>query len=97
MCSPVLVHNEGGDDPSLGDMKKLSDSQAKRIVGDVHEFKQDVVGRGAKISSYDVYIEKSTGNLYLMDKSGRNPIPTYVNKGGTWHPGAGWSARWMLI
>jgi RHS repeat-associated protein len=87
--TPVLVHNEGGDDPSLGDMKKLSDSQAKRIVGDVHEFKQDVVGRGAKSSSYDVYIEKSTGNLYLMDKAGRNPIPTYVNKGGTWHPGAG--------
>jgi RHS repeat-associated protein len=87
--TPVLVHNEGGDDPSLGGMKKLSDSQAKRIVGDVHEFKQDVVGRGAKISSYDVYIEKSTGNLYLMDKAGRNPIPTYVNKGGTWHPGAG--------
>lgn len=38
--------------PPFGDMKKLSDSQAKRLVGDVHEFKQDVVGRGAKISSY---------------------------------------------
>ncbi|MEU8424365.1 RHS repeat-associated core domain-containing protein [Micromonospora sp. NPDC048835] len=85
--TPVLVHNEGGDDPSLGKMKKLSDGQAKKLVGDVHEFKQDVVGRGAKISSYDVYLEKSTGNLYLMDKAGKNPIPTYVNKGGTWNPG----------
>jgi RHS repeat-associated protein len=84
---PVLVHNEGGDDPDLGGLKKLSDSQAKKMLGDVHEFKQDVVGRGAKISSYDVYIEKSTGNLYLMDKSGRSVIPTYENKGGTWHPG----------
>jgi hypothetical protein len=64
-------------------------SQAKRIVGDVHEFKQDVVGRGAKVARYDVYIEKSTGNLYLMDKSAKNPIPTYENKYGTWHPGAG--------
>lgn len=85
----VLVHNEGGDDPNLGDLKKLSTSQAKRIVGEVHLFKQGVMGRGAPIAHYDVYIEKATGNLYLMDKSGSNPIPTYENKAGTWHPGAG--------
>jgi hypothetical protein len=41
-----------------------------------------------KTSPYDVYIEKSAGNLYLMDKSGRNPIPTYFNRGGIWHSGA---------
>jgi hypothetical protein len=80
---PVLVHNEG-DTPDPSSLKKLSDSEVKRIVGDVHDFKKEVLEGGGKVSTYDVYVDTKTGNLYLISKDGRAVIPTYTNRGGGW-------------
>jgi len=67
-------------------LKKLSDSEAERYVGDVHEFKKEELGRGAPIARYDVYVDTNTGNIYLNTKKGRaaDAIETGVNRDGEW-------------
>ncbi|MFV2010285.1 MULTISPECIES: polymorphic toxin type 33 domain-containing protein, partial [unclassified Micromonospora] len=95
-ATSVLVHNDGGDphpalNPDLSSLKKVKDSQLKSMVGDVHEFKEGVIGRGAKVSHYDTYVDKKSGYLFLIPKQGqdRTPIPTYANKDGRFYmPGA---------
>jgi hypothetical protein len=88
------VHNTGDDlhpalNPDLSSLKKVNDSQLKNMVGDVHEFKEDVVGRGAAVSHYDVYVDKKSGYLFMIPKRGGDPIPTYANKdGGYFRPSA---------
>lgn len=47
--TPVLVHNNNGDgypafNPDLSSLKEVEDSQLKRMVGDVHLFKEGVIG-----------------------------------------------------
>jgi hypothetical protein len=63
-----------------GALNKVSESQLEDLVGDAHEFKQDILGRGAPLSRYNVYVDKSSGYLFLMSRGGE-PIPTYVNIG----------------
>jgi hypothetical protein len=58
-------------------LKKLSESRLQKIVGDAHEFKEDIAG--GQVSRYDVYVDKSSGYLFLIAKSGDDPIPTYFN------------------
>jgi len=79
--------DEGGEeelDPAenanKGALNKVSESQLEDLVGDAHEFKQDILGRGAPLSRYNVYVDKSSGYLFLMSRGGE-PIPTYVNIG----------------
>jgi Pretoxin HINT domain len=84
----ILVHNcpVGPDDnpaenPNMGSLNKVPDSQLSDQVGDIHEFKAEILGRGAQLSRFNVYVDKSTGYLFLMARGG-DPIPTYFNIGG---------------
>ena len=70
------------ENANKGALNKVSDSQLEDLVGDAHEFKQDILGKGAQLSRYNVYVDKSTGYLFLMGRGkGSEPIPTYVNTG----------------
>jgi uncharacterized protein YukE len=70
------------ENANKGALNKVSESQLEDLVGDAHEFKQDVLGRGAPLSRYNVYVDKSSGYLFLMARGkGSEPIPTYVNIG----------------
>jgi hypothetical protein len=62
------------------------DTATKKYVGDIHEFKQDILGKRAPIAQYDVYVDTNTGNIYLNSKSGAavNAIETGVNRDGGW-------------
>ena len=77
------MHNIDGL-PSPGSLNKLTDKQVKKLVGDVHDFKEDIMGDGSKVSSYDVYVDTNTGDLYLMAKNSSYPIPTGFNKNSGW-------------
>jgi uncharacterized protein YukE len=77
---------EEGLDPAenanKGALNKLSEQRLEELVGDAHEFKQDILGRGTPPSRYNVYADKSSGFLFLMGRGkGSEPIPTYVNIG----------------
>ena len=77
---------EEGLDPAenanKGALNKLSEQRLEELVGDAHEFKQDILGRGTPPSRYNVYVDKSSGFLFLMGRGkGSEPIPTYVNIG----------------
>ena len=84
--TPVLVHNQGGGESYVPSLKKLSGTQAEKYVGDVHEFKREILGRKAPISRYDMYVDTNNGNLYLNTKKGSaaNAIETGFNRDGTW-------------
>lgn len=69
---------------NLASVKKVNDRQLKDMVGDVHEFKEGVLGRGAPVSHYDVYVDKDSGWLFLQDKKGGEMIPTYHHR--DWGP-----------
>jgi hypothetical protein len=91
----ILVHNNDGkcgvageaagdpgqnpaENPNPGALKKLSDSQAKRIVGDPHEFKEGYAF--GPVSHFDIYVDMDSDYLFLIDKNGGEPIPTYVQR-----------------
>lgn len=70
------------ENANKGALNKLSESELENLVGDAHEFKEDILGRGASLSRYNVYVDKSSGYLFLMARGkGSQPIPTYVNIG----------------
>jgi uncharacterized protein YukE len=79
--------DEGEDlDPAenanKGALNKLSEQRLEELVGDAHEFKRDILGRSTPPSRYNVYVDKSSGYLFLMGRGkGSEPIPTYVNIG----------------
>ncbi|MBY8863557.1 hypothetical protein K7711_44310 [Nocardia sp. CA2R105] len=78
--NPKATHDKSAnpaENPNLGALKKVNQNQLGKMVGDAHEFKEGVLGRGAKVSRYDVYIDKDSGWLFLEDKNGGDPIPTY--------------------
>lgn len=88
---PGEENDEPGDDEeplnpaenaNKGALNKISESHLEDLVGDAHEFKQDILGKGTPPSRYNVYVDKSTGYLFLMGRGkGSEPIPTYVNIG----------------
>jgi hypothetical protein len=70
------------ENANKGALNKLSEQRLEELVGDAHEFKQDILGRGTPPSRYNVYVDKSSGYLFLMGRGkGSEPIPTYVNIG----------------
>jgi uncharacterized protein YukE len=72
---PAEVANKGA-------LRKLGDDEVEEAVGDAHEFKEDILGKGAPISRYNIYVDKSSGYLFIMGRGkGSQPIPTYVNIG----------------
>jgi hypothetical protein len=70
--NPAEVANKGA-------LRKLGDDEVEEVVGDAHEFKEDVLGKGTPISRYNIYVDKSSGYLFVMGRGkGSQPIPTYV-------------------
>lgn len=69
--------------PDLSSLAKLNDAKLKSYVGNVHAFKESLVGKRG-VGRYDVYVDKSSGYLFLRDKYGGDMIPTYHHK--DWGP-----------
>ena len=70
------------ENANKGALNKLSEQRLEELVGDAHEFKRDILGRSTPPSRYNVYVDKSSGYLFLMGRGkGSEPIPTYVNIG----------------
>ncbi|UII55673.1 DNRLRE domain-containing protein [Cytobacillus spongiae] len=58
-------------------IQKVNDSYLKRKGIDAHQLKKEVLGKKAKISQYDIYKDKRTGQLYIYKKGGKGTgIPT---------------------
>ncbi len=66
-------------EPNRGSLEKLKTGEIERILdedgSDVHTDKEETVGKDAA-GSYDYYRDKSTGEIYLIPKSGGEAIPT---------------------
>lgn len=61
-------------------IKKVNDNYLKQKGFDAHEIKSDVLGRNAKISQYDIYVDKDTGELWVYAKGGKGEgMRTYEN------------------
>jgi RHS repeat-associated protein len=59
------------------DINIVKDSYLKNLGIDAHELKMEVLGRKAKIAEYDIYVDKSTGELMVYKKGGIGEgIPT---------------------
>ena len=65
------------ENANLSALKKVNDRQLSNWVGDIHEFKTEIVGNNM-VSRYNVYLDKSSGYLFLQTRGG-DPIPTYFN------------------
>ncbi len=62
----VLVHNKGCG------LNKLADSYIKKTLKlDAHAIKREYLGNKAKISLYDLAVDKKTGIIYIVDKAGK--------------------------
>ncbi|MFD7311957.1 polymorphic toxin-type HINT domain-containing protein [Promicromonospora sp. NPDC059942] len=83
----VLVHNAGeAPVPDMSALKKMKDGKLKEAVGDVHAFKEEILGRGAPVAHFDVYVDKNSGYLYLMRKGGQGEaIFTYTDRDGGYY------------
>ena len=60
----LLVHNKGCG------IDKISDKYLKKLKLDAHSIKQEYLGRKAKISLYDLAVDKKTGIIYIINKAG---------------------------
>ena len=64
--SSILVHNKGCG------LNKLTDSYIKKTLKlNAHSIKREYLGRKAKISLYDLAVDKKTGIIYIVDKAGK--------------------------
>ena len=62
----VLVHNKGCG------LNKLSNSYIKKKLKlDAHSIKKEHLGSKAKISRFDLAVDKKTGIIYIVDKAGK--------------------------
>ena len=61
----------GGTESTKGSIEKVSDRQLDKLGIDAHELKKDFLGKKAKISEYDIYKNKDTGELELYKKGGK--------------------------
>ncbi len=61
-------------------IKKVNDNYLNQKGFNAHEIKYDVLGRNAKISQYDIYVDKDTGELWVYAKGGKGEgMRTYEN------------------
>lgn len=62
----ILVHNKGCG------LNKRSNSYLKKTLKlDAHKIKYEYLGRRAKVSLYDLAVDKKTGIIYIIDKAGK--------------------------
>jgi RHS repeat-associated protein len=72
----------GDEDPEdkKSDFEKINDNYLKRKGIDSHELKREYLGKKAKISRYDLYKNKNTGQVHILKKGGKgSSIETYIN------------------
>ena len=56
---------------------KVDDKYLEKNDIDAHALKREYLGNKASISKYDIYVDKSTGRLWIYLKGGKGtPIPT---------------------
>lgn len=77
--SRMLASGNGKN--SSGSLNKLDDNYLKRKGIDPHSFKMEQLGKKARIAEYDIYVNKSTHELFILRKPqynliGEPPIPT---------------------
>jgi hypothetical protein len=72
----VLVHNKAARYVPTN-INKVDDKFLKKNGIDAHALKKENLGSKAKISEYDIYVDKDTGGLYIYRKGGKGEaIPT---------------------
>ncbi|MDK8182626.1 polymorphic toxin type 33 domain-containing protein [Paenibacillus sp. UMB4589-SE434] len=52
-------------------IQKLDDKFIKKMGIDAHDLKYDFLGKNAKISQYDLYIDKATKEIMIFKKGGK--------------------------
>jgi len=68
--------------PNPGDpernWQRANDNWLKRALReqgtDAHTLKEDYLGRGARISLYDIYVDKNTGQLAIFEQATRRLV-----------------------
>jgi len=64
-------------DEQPSNIKVVDDKFLKKNGIDAHELKKDFLGKKAEIKLYDIYVDKSTGELWIFRKGGQgNGIAT---------------------
>lgn len=67
------------NDKSKGDIEKIDEKLLDKEGLDAHEIKKDALGKKAKISRYDLYKNKKTGEIEIYEKGGKGePISTGI-------------------
>ena len=62
----ILVHNKGCG------LNKLTDSYIKKTLKlNAHSIKREYLGKKAKISLYNLAVDKKTGIIYIVDRAGK--------------------------
>ena len=56
---------------NYGNFKVVSDKYLKKCKLDAHEIKKEYLGKKAKISRYDLAVDKDTGYIHIVDKAGK--------------------------
>ncbi|WP_181011287.1 hypothetical protein [Streptomyces sp. SM10] len=87
---PVLVHNSDESGPAFktdpSKLRKLSATEIENMVGDANEFKGEVLrdagARDRIVSHYDIFMDKTSGFLFLMPKDQKSYIATLLRKSG---------------
>lgn len=72
-----IIPSGGNKGKGKSQIDKIDDKYLKSKGIDAHQLKQDVLGKKAKISQYDLYVNKNTGEIYVYKKGGKGEgIPT---------------------
>lgn len=62
----ILFHNQGCN------LNTIKDSYLKKKLKlDAHAIKREYLGAKAKVSLYDLAVDKNTGTIYIIDKIGK--------------------------
>lgn len=69
--------NNDDDGKKPKNPQKANDKQLKKNGHDAHEIKKEYLGKKAPISKYDLYVDKTTGRIWIYLKGGKGvPTPT---------------------
>ncbi|MBU5451517.1 RHS repeat-associated core domain-containing protein, partial [Acetivibrio sp. MSJd-27] len=69
-----FVNNNGGKNALGPNLNKISDKYLKKKGVNAHDIKYEYLGKSAKISKYDLYSDKNTGQIYIVEKATKKII-----------------------
>lgn len=52
-------------------LNKVDDKYLKRKGIDAHELKKEILRKKSPIAEYDIYVDKNTGELFILKKGGK--------------------------